>query len=65
MSFCPVKVNPSHHSPKLFLGLWNARRNILAPFSEAEFSRKLFEFRVLRQRYIVCNAPEYVRETFK
>jgi cytochrome P450 len=64
MSFCPVKVNPSNHSPNLFLGLWKARRNILAPFSEAEFSRKLFEFRVLRQRYIVCNAPEYVRETF-
>ena len=64
MSFHPVKANPSHTPPNRLLGLWKARQNILAPFSEAEFSRKLFEFRILRQRYIVCNAPEYVRETF-
>jgi cytochrome P450 len=64
MSFYPVKANSDASASHWLLGLWKARRNILAPFSEAEFSRKLFEFRILRQKYIVCNAPEHVRETF-
>jgi cytochrome P450 len=64
MSFKPVKANPDSSASNRLVGLLKARRNILAPFSEAEFSRRLFEFRILRQRYIVCNAPEFVREVF-
>jgi cytochrome P450 len=64
MSFQPVKANKDLTAVPRWVGFLRARKNILAPFSEAEFSRKLFEFRILRQRYIVCNAPEYVRETF-
>ena len=64
MNFYPVKANSDTMASHSLLGLWKARRNILAPFSEAEFSRKLFEFRIPRQKYIVCNAPEHVREAF-
>ena len=62
--FVPVKANGGLLPVHPFFSLLKARRNILAPFSEAEFSRKLFGFKILRQKYLVCNAPEHVRATF-
>ena len=62
--FVPVKANGGLLPVHPFFSLLKARKNILAPFSEAEFSRKLFGFKILRQKYLVCNAPEHVRATF-
>lgn len=51
-------------SQNLLLRFLKARYNLLAPFGETEFHRHFFSFRILRQKYVVCNSPEHVREAF-
>lgn len=49
-------------------GIWTklmkSRANLIAGWTEDCFERKMFNFSILTQRYIVCNDAESVREVF-
>lgn len=48
----------------LWRKLLKTRGNLVAGWTEDCFERRLFDFKILNQRYIVCNDGEYVRHVF-
>lgn len=60
----PVSVQRPAASATIFERLRLARHNLLSAWSDDEYSRFLFDFRVFKQQYVVCNSPETVRQVF-
>lgn len=61
-----MPVNLVRHGQRLPLLtlLREARRNILSVWPEAAYERDCFGFKLLRQRYLVCNSADSVRRVF-
>ena len=60
----PVGVRRPHQRPNPFRIVRTARRNLLEAWPEQAYSAETFRFRLLRQRYFVCNSPDAVRHVF-
>jgi cytochrome P450 len=61
-----VPVNLARHGERLPLLslLREARRNILSVWPQAAYERDCFGFKLMRQRYLVCNSADTVRRVF-
>lgn len=60
----PVGVRRPQQRPNPFRIVRTARRNLLEAWPEQAYSAETFRFRLLRQRYFVCNSPDAVRHVF-
>ncbi len=60
----PVLVERPEASTSLFKRLGMARKNLLSAWSDDDYRRALFDFRILNQQYVVCNSPDTVRQVF-
>jgi len=60
----PVGVRRPQQRPNPFRIVRTARRNLLEAWPEQAYSAETFRFRLLRQRYFVCNSADAVRHVF-
>lgn len=60
----PVKIDREAAGENRFRALLAGRNNLLAVWGPKAYRAKSFEFRFLRQHYLVCNSPDTVKRVF-
>ena len=60
----PVSAPRPDASVGLFKRLGMARKNLLSAWSDEDYHKSLFDFKIVNQQYVVCNSPETVKKVF-